>query len=461
MAANNDQAPSAGEASPADGAAAIAARAGRPGRGGLRPPGWLALAFLLPALLILGALVLYPILYSIGRSLFDASGTRFVGLGNYVDMFTDRATLTAIRNNAIWVAVAPTLVTGLGLIFAVLTERVRWATAFKLLIFMPMAISFLAAGIIFRLVYEQDPQRGVANAILVAVHDTFAESSKYPGARPRDTRLLVKQADGSYATGTALRTGSTVQFGLVGVAPTKLPEEARPAAAPPSAGNGQLAGTVWLDFALGGGGRPGQIDPREKGMPGVKVEAIRDGKVVDTAETGPNGEFRFSGLPDGGYTLRLAASNFAPPYNGLSWLGPMLITPAIISAYVWMWAGFAMVLIAAGLSAIPRDVLEAARVDGATEWQVFRRVTMPLLAPVLVVVFVTLVINVLKIFDLVYIIAPGSVQQDANVLALQMWLVSFGGGNNQGLGSAIAVFLFLLVVPAMLFNIRRFRRESR
>ncbi|HEX2498122.1 MAG TPA: ABC transporter permease subunit, partial [Actinomycetes bacterium] len=110
---------------------------------------------------------------------------------------------------------------------------------------------------------------------------------------------------------------------------------------------------------------------------------------------------------------------------------------------------------------IPRDALEAARVDGATEWQVFRRVTMPLLAPVLLVVLVTLVINVLKIFDLVYIIAPGSTQPNANVLALQMYLASFGGGNNQGLGSAIAVALFLLVVPAMLFNIRRFRQEKR
>ncbi|NUU25341.1 MAG: sugar ABC transporter permease, partial [Streptomycetaceae bacterium] len=142
-------------------------------------------------------------------------------------------------------------------------------------------------------------------------------------------------------------------------------------------------------------------------------------------------------------------------------LGPNLITPAIIGAYVWMWAGFAMVLIAAGLAAIPRDALEAARVDGATEWQVFRRVTVPLLAPVLVVVVVTLIINVLKVFDLVYIISLGSSQKEANVLALQMYLASFGGGENQGLGSAIGIVLFLLVLPAMLFNIRRFRREQR
>ena len=84
-----------------------------------------------------------------------------------------------------------------------------------------------------------------------------------------------------------------------------------------------------------------------------------------------------------------------------------------------------------------------------------------LLAPVLTVVFVTLVINVMKVFDLVYIIAPGPVQEDATVLATQMWLVSFGGGNNQGLGSALGVLLLLLVVPAMVFNVRRFRRSQR
>jgi alpha-glucoside transport system permease protein len=98
-------------------------------------------------------------------------------------------------------------------------------------------------------------------------------------------------------------------------------------------------------------------------------------------------------------------------------------------------------------------------VDGANEWQVFRRVTVPLLAPVLAVVLVTLVINVLKIFDLVLVIPPGAVQADANVIALEMWRVAFGA-NDHGMGSALAVFLFLLVIPAMLFNIRRFRREQ-
>ena len=119
-----------------------------------------------------------------------------------------------------------------------------------------------------------------------------------------------------------------------------------------------------------------------------------------------------------------------------------------------------MVVIAAGLAAIPRDVLEAARTDGASEWQVLRRVTVPLLAPVLTVVFVTMLINVLKAFDIVISVAPGSVQDDANVLALAMWRTSFGGTNDFGVGSAIAVFIFVLVIPILALNIRRFRRDA-
>jgi alpha-glucoside transport system permease protein len=118
-----------------------------------------------------------------------------------------------------------------------------------------------------------------------------------------------------------------------------------------------------------------------------------------------------------------------------------------------------MVVIAAGLSAMPRDVLEAARTDGGTEWQVFRRVTVPLLAPVLSVVFITMIINVLKVFDIVFALAPESTQANANVIALAMWRTSFGGINDFGVGSAIAVFLFLLVIPVLALNVRRFRRE--
>lgn len=423
----------------------------------------IALLFVFPALLLLGALVVYPVLFSVGRSLFDASGNEFVGAENYAEMFRDPTTLTAVRNTAIWVVVAPTLLTGLGLILAVLVEKVRWATAFKLLLFMPMAVSFLAAGIIFRLAYDEDPDKGVLNAAVVSVHDAFEGTSSYPAARARDGEGLTKQADGSYVTGADVPTGGTAALGLVGVAPKDLPGDAEPAAAAAGgkAGSDEVRGVVYLDFTPGGGGKPGVVDPEESGLPGVTVEAVRDGKTVADATTAADGSFRFTGLDDGSYAIKLPYSNFAAPYDGISWLGPALVTPAIIGAYLWIWTGFAMVLIGAGLAALPRDALEAARMDGANEWQIFRRITVPLLAPVLTVVFVTLVINVMKVFDLVYIIAPGPVQEDATVLATQMWLVSFGGGNNQGLGSALGVLLLLLVIPAMVFNVRRFRRSQR
>lgn len=144
----------------------------------------------------------------------------------------------------------------------------------------------------------------------------------------------------------------------------------------------------------------------------------------------------------------------------MTWLGEKLVVPSLLTAYIWIWAGFAMVVIGAGLSAMPRDILEAARTDGATEWQVFRRVTVPLLAPVLSVVFITMVINVLKVFDIVLSLAPGSVQDDATVIAVSMWRTSFGGVNDFGLGSAIAVFLFVLVIPVLALNIKRFRSEQ-
>jgi alpha-glucoside transport system permease protein len=442
-----------GQVATAGGAAAVNPPDKQPGLG----RSWWSLAYLLPALFLLAVVVLYPILYTIVRSLFDADGDSFVGLGKYGDMFTDRATLISLRNTAIWVIAAPIVVTTLGLIFAVLTERIRWASVFKLLVFMPMAISFVAAGIIFRLVYEADPDQGVANALVVSVHDIFADSSAYPGAGPREEGDLTG-VNGGFETTATYGTGDTVALGMVGFAPGDVAPEALPASEP--SGGDTLQGVVWLDFAQGGGGEEGTIDDDELGLPGVVVQAVQDGAVVASTETGADGTFVFEGLAEGDYTLALPRDNFREPFNGLDWLGPALITPAIIGAYIWIWAGFAMVLIAAGLAAIPRDALEAARVDGATETQVFRRVTMPLLAPVLVVVLVTLVINVLKVFDLVYIIAPGSVQDDASVLALQMWRVSFGGADDQGLGSALSVLLFLLVLPAMAFNLRRFRREQ-
>ncbi|WP_210633885.1 carbohydrate ABC transporter permease [Streptomyces sp. GESEQ-13] len=418
-----------------------------------------AALFLLPALVLLGALVVYPIGYSVIRSFYDQSGDSFAGFDNYRALFTDDGIRTALKNNIIWVVFAPTVATALGLIFAVLTERVRWGTAFKLVVFMPMAISMLAAGIIFRLVYDQDPDKGVANAVWVGVHDTFAQSSAFPKAHPGRESPLEPAGGGAFVTKGTVSAGDTVTLPLVGVPPDVMPDDAKPAAAPKPEDD-RITGSTWQDFTRGKGvGTLNQVDPSELGYAGMRIEAVKDGKVVETATAAADGAFSFSSKADGAQ-LRLPASNFKEPYNGLDWLGPSLVTPAVIGSYIWMWAGFAMVLIAAGLAGMPRELLEAARVDGANEWQVFRRVTVPLLAPVLAVVTVTLMINVLKVFDLVFIIAPGSSQDDANVLALELYRKGFSE-DQPGVASAIAVFLLLLVIPVMWFNVRRLRREVR
>jgi ABC-type sugar transport system permease subunit len=308
-------------------------------------------------------------------------------------------------------------------------------------------------------VYEQDPSMGVANAVVTSVHDTFAGGSRYPGASAREGDKSPDIAQGgAVVTRRPVQSGAVALVPLVGVKPENLPKTITPAKAPAVAPGG-VSGLVWFDFTKGGGGTLNSPDASEAGLGGMRVQAVSGGKVVGSATTEKDGSFVIKKLPAGSYTLKLPKGNFAASYGGVDWLGSALITPAIIASYLWVWAGFAMVLIAAGLAAIPRDALEAARVDGATEWQVFRRVTIPLLAPVLTVVFVTLLIYALKVFDLVFIIGGGD--PNASVLAVRMWTDSFGGGNNQGAGSAVAIMLFLLVVPAMLFNLRRFRQESR
>jgi alpha-glucoside transport system permease protein len=421
-----------------------------------------ALVFLAPAILVLGALIVYPTVYTIWRSFYGpAPSVSFVGLDNFARMFTDDTTLTAVKNNFVWVLVAPTLATAIGLVFAVLIDRVRLQTAFKTVLFMPMAISFLAVGIIFRLVYQADPDIGLANAMVTGVKSLFNPAGAYPGANPSVPDRLETTDEGGFATTSTFSTGDEATIGLVGIRRQFLPQDPTPAAEPPPAGGDQITGTVWFDFSPQG--ERGTVDEGERGLPGIPVEAVRDRQVVASASTADDGTFTIEGLEPGDYTVRLGAASFAATARGIDWLGAQnwlwvsAATWSVIGAFIWMWAGFAMIIISAGLASIPREVMESARVDGATEWQVFRRVTAPLLRPVILVVLVTLMINVLKIFDLVLIMAPGSVQDDATVLALRMWRVSFGGGGDHGLGSAITVFLFLLVIPAMLFNLKRFR----
>ena len=417
----------------------------------------LTIAFLAPAAFFLGLWIVYPTIYTVWRSFYDRSGKTFVGLDNYRTMFTSDTIRTALENNALWIAVVPALITAIGLIFAVLTERIRWSVVFKTVVFMPMAISAFAAGVTWRIMYQQDPDQGALNAGIAAVKDAVDPPGVLSEAAP-STDAVVGTPDGGLVLGEPVEPGNVATLGLTRISEDEVPEDASPAVLP-EALSGGITGVVWRDFKPGGG-TPGEVESEELGLPGVTVELrSTDGDQVASTSTEADGTFAFEGVDPGTYELAIAPETFAEPFNGVAWLGERLITPSIIIAYIWIWAGFAMVVTAAGLAAIPREVLEAARTDGASEWQVFRRVTAPLLAPVLTVVFITMLINVLKVFDIVIAIAPGSVQDDASVLALAMWRTSFGGASNIGLGSAIAVFILVLVIPVLLLNIRRFRRE--
>ncbi len=416
-----------------------------------------AAAFLAPAIVLLGVWIVYPAVYTIVRSFYGKSGFGdFVGIDNYKTMFNTSTITTAIKNNAIWVGVVPATITAIGLVFAVLTERIRWSLAFKTAVFMPMAISLFAAGVIWRIMDRQEPGIGAVNAVVGSFHDTFSPPGALSDALPSSDAEVGSPASGIVLK-KPLNPGDVALLGLTGIPPDQVPKGARQAVQPKPAA-GSIDGVVWRDFKPGGG-VPGKVEPGEVGLPNVTV-VLRDsaGKKVGSTTTGDDGSFAFERLEPGSYTAGVGAATFRKPFGGVSWLGSKLITPSIIIAYIWVWAGFAMVVIAAGLAAIPRDTLEAARTDGATEWQVFRRVTVPLLAPVLSVVFITMVINVLKVFDIILSVAPESSQADANVIALAMWRIAFPQ-NDFGLGSAIAVFLFVLVVPVLALNIRRFRRE--
>ncbi|HEX2296675.1 MAG TPA: sugar ABC transporter permease [Actinomycetota bacterium] len=424
------------------------------------PPGgakrWMALLFLFPALLLLGAVVVYPTIDTFAQS-FQDSDRLWVGLDNYEDLVDTGRVRQAIQNNAIWVATAPAIITGLGLMFAILTERVRYQTAIKIVVFMPMAISFLATGVIWRLMYEEDPGRGLLNAVAQVGADAVSGPGAYPDATIVPDAPVVKEG-GAVVSTEPVAPGGVAALPLVGMTEEELPSDAVQASEP-SVPEGAVGAVVWRDFRPGGG-EIGVVEEEELGLPGATVELVDDGEVVASETTGPDGSVVFEDLGSSGpFQARVAEATFAAGFQGISWLSPGLVTPAIIGAFSWMWTGFAVVVIAAGLAALPRDVLEAARVDGANEWQTFRHVTLPLLAPVLGVVFVTLVINVLKIFDIILVTAPGASQDEANVIALEMWKTSFTSGNF-GLGSAVAVVLFLMVIPVMALNIRRFRRAE-
>ena len=231
-----------------------------------------ALVFLAPAIIFLIVWYVYPTIYTVWRSFKSADGSTYVGLDNYKEIFTDDVLFTAIRNNAIWVAVVPASVTALGLVFAVLVERISWSTAFKFAVFAPLAISLFAAGVIWRAtMYNKDPEIGTINAVLGAVHDTVKPTGVLADANPSTDEL--KPAGGGNAAVDAApgrRHGADrPDRDLRGRGARAAPSRRRS----PSRAGGGITGVVWRDFKPGGG-TPGRVES-ERARP-----ARRDGRAT-------------------------------------------------------------------------------------------------------------------------------------------------------------------------------------
>ena len=145
-------------------------------------------------------------------------------------------------------------------------------------------------------------------------------------------------------------------------------------------------------------------------------------------------------------------------FDPIAWLAiPKINTLALIVVGVWIWTGFSMTILAAALAGVPDELLEAARIDGANEFRVFRQITIPLIMPTIIVVVTTMVINVLKLFDLVYVMTGGNFGTDviANRMYTEMY-VNF----NPGRGTAVSVVLIVLIIPFIYLNVRRFLEQE-
>jgi len=287
----------------------------RPGKASLLRP-WI---WLFPSLALVAVFLVYPVIDTLAASLRSADGGSYVGLSNYGRVFTEPDNLGALKNNLLWLAFFTLGTLLFGLLIAVLSDRVRYEAAVKALVFIPMAISFVAAGIIWKFMFEFRPAGEAQVGTVNAIADIL-------GGQPR----------------------------------------------------------AWL----------------------------ADKSV-----------------------------------NNL----------ALIAVGVWMWTGFAMVILSAALKAVSVDILEAARMDGASEAQIFFRITLPCIAGTVVFVATTLMINVLKVFDIVYVMTNGNLGTD--VIANRMYKEMFNF-HDSGEASAIASVLLVCIIPVMIVNIRRYRRQG-
>ncbi len=285
--------------------------------------------FVLPAVAVVGLYLVYPIVGTVAESVTavpEGAGP----LTNYRQAFTNQEVLLAMRNNLIWLLIAPAVSVAIGLAFAALVDRIRREAVAKTFVFMPLAVSFVGASVIWRFMYAWkppgQPQIGVLNAIWVA------------------------------------------------------------------------AGGVLVDLGLL-----------------AEVEPVAWLQVI--------------------------------PWNTL----------ALIAIMIWLQVGLAMVILSAAIKGVPPELIEAARIDGATELQTFFRITVPSIRGSILTVFTTIAIAVLKVFDIIFVTTGGNF--DTSVVAVRMYQEMFRF-RNFGQATTMAVILLVAVLPIMVVNIRNLRRQG-
>ncbi len=360
----------------------------------IRP--WL---FLFPAMFALALYLGYPVFETLRLSLTDRQQDgAFVGLANYNQMFAEAKFWEAMRNNMLWLIVVPAASTALGLLVAQLTDRISWGNIAKSLIFMPMAISFVGASVIFKLIYDARPEDTAQIGVLNAVWTQFEGGiGSVIFLQVLPTIILLAFA------------GIVAYVGYIFVRPLWTKGEDH---------------SVWL--------LPLRLLVLFGGLYLIWASL---NSILDAWTT----EFPY-GEPQNWLTL--------PFYNNFF----------LMVVLIWIQTGFAMVILSAALRGIPEETVEAAIVDGANPFQIFFKIKVPQIMPTIVVVWTTITLVVLKVFDIVFTMTNG--QWETQVLANYMYDKLFRSFDT-GVGSAAAMIIMLLVTPILVWNVYNARKEMR
>jgi len=360
----------------------------------IRP--WL---FLAPAIAALGLYLGYPVFETLRLSLTDRdAGGAFVGLANYQQMVSEPKFWEAMRNNLLWLIVVPATSTGFGLLVAQLTDRIRWGNIAKSLIFMPMAISFVGAAVIFKLIYDARPaatsQIGVMNAIWM----------KFEGGAGSILALKILP--------------SIILLAFAAVVIVVIFQMIKPLT------DGTRRTTIWSTMLR------------------IVVTLLGVWLIYKSLASM--------------IAVWSASLSYGEPQQWLTL--PFWNNFFLMVVLIWIQTGFAMVILSAALRGIPEETIEAAVIDGANPFQIFFKIKVPQIIPTIVVVWTTITLAVLKVFDIVFAMTNG--QWETQVLANYMYEKLFRA-NDWGVGSAGAMVIMLLVSPILVWNVYNARKEMR